>query len=91
MSTHNICFCGELRDNIYELVHEKTVLITLATSKDSDKPVHNHSLPTAFAVCKGVVGALRKLQAKIPVFGPIKGLHISIYRITNRTPLSALF
>ena len=50
MSTHNICFCEEVR-KIFEPAPNKTYNKTCATSKDSDQPVHPCSLIRVFTDC----------------------------------------
>ena len=50
MSTHKICFCGEIR-KIYEQAHDRTYKMACAPSKDSDQPGHSPSLIRVFAGC----------------------------------------
>ena len=54
----------------FEPAHEKRVLITQATSKDSGEPAHKCSLARAFVVCEHVAVTLRKLTANNPCLWP---------------------
>ena len=55
----------KLYNTIFEPAHEKRILITKATIKDSGKPVHRSSLAiSAFAISGHVAETLRRLQAK---------------------------
>ena len=58
------CMSTVARASRNEPANEKRVLFTQVTHKGSDKPTHKCSLARAFAVCRHVVGNLRKLQAK---------------------------
>ena len=55
---------------LYESAHKKRLLITQTTIKGSGMPAHKRSLARTFAVCRHIVGTLRKPQAKMHICSP---------------------